>query len=82
VSWSATASGTSHEVTKQLRGLEVQGDQRAVDFGHVEAAKEGAFAVIDRCSNTGSLSVSLSGHITDEDNYSVQVSVSHSKAVG
>lgn len=76
MSWSGSASGEFHDVVKRIKELTITGDQKAIDLGHVQQAKDAALTVIDRAPATSAFSVSLGGHTTDRETYSLQVGIS------
>lgn len=80
MSWSASISGEFHQVVKDLRNLQITGDQRAADLGHVETAKEMALCAVDKERDSKvTFSVSLYGHAGTEDSYNVGANVSISR---
>jgi hypothetical protein len=77
VSWSASLSGEFHEIVKAVRNLEVTGNDRAIELGHVEVAKEMALCAIDKERKPNvKFFVTISGHVASERVYNVAVNVS------
>jgi hypothetical protein len=80
VSWNVSLQGEFHQIVKGLRNLTIQGDQRAIEFGHDKIAIEMALCAVDKAPTGSLFVVSLSGHSTDRRTFSVSANVTATEA--
>lgn len=77
MSWNATSSGSFHQVNEHLRDIKIIGDQRAVEFGHVQIAKDQVLHALDAMKDTRAVfGISFGGHTTSQTEYSTYANVS------